>query len=63
MLLLGGGIFFPALSGSLELGGSHTGLGLGNCTQWNGLRLNLADAGVDRIRGLNLTVGPPGPAR
>jgi hypothetical protein len=62
MLLLGGGIFSPAIPGSLELGGSHTGLGLGNCTQWNGLRLNLADTGVDRIRGLNLTVGPPGPS-
>jgi hypothetical protein len=60
IVLLGGGIFSTAIPGALELGGSHTGLGLGNCQQWNGLRLNLGDAGVDRIRGLNLTLWTPG---
>ena len=47
---------FSAGPASLDIGSSNAGLSIGNSPQWNGVRLNFADQGIDQIRGLNLTV-------
>jgi hypothetical protein len=42
---------------SLDVGVHDTGLSIGNSRRWTGLRINLSDHGVERVIGLNLTLG------
>jgi hypothetical protein len=44
---------------SLDLGVRRVGLSLGNAPRWVGVRLNWADAGVERVDGVNLTIWKP----
>jgi hypothetical protein len=41
---------------SLDIGPDTSGLSIGNSPVWSGVRLNFADYGIERIRGLNFTV-------
>jgi hypothetical protein len=40
---------------ALDLGIAHSGISLGNSRRWNGVRVNLRDAGVARVNGASLT--------
>ena len=48
-----------AAAGGLGLPSSHFGLGLGNLTEFTGLRLNVRDDGVRRVSGVNFTLWTP----
>ncbi|MEZ4389296.1 MAG: hypothetical protein R3D98_17250 [Candidatus Krumholzibacteriia bacterium] len=48
-----------ATAGGLGLPTSHHGLGLGNLTEFSGIRLNLQDRGVREVNGLNVTLWLP----
>ena len=41
---------------ALNVGVFRTGLSVGNSARWTGLRVNVRDAGVERINGLSLTL-------
>jgi hypothetical protein len=45
----------PAFA-SLDIGPGQAGLSIGNSPVWDGIRLNFADHGIERIRGVNFTV-------
>src|SRR5574337_57007 len=49
----------PGSSWHLDLAVDHTGLGIGNSPEINGVRLNYRDAGTVTVRGLNATVWFP----
>ncbi len=50
----------PVRAGGLGLPSAHHGLGFGNLTDFSGIRLNIIDNGVQRVSGLNITLGVPG---
>jgi len=57
MILLAGS---TARAQSLDLAVNEFGLSIGNSPRFSGLRINAVDDGVERIRGLNLTLWTPG---
>ena len=42
--------------GLLNIGPNHTGLSIGNSAQWNGVRINFRDRGVQRLNGVNISI-------